>query len=290
MWPRRHRRRATVLAAAFTAVGFAWLAVRWLPTGGEIDQLLDRGDRVSSIMSALLAAVGAGLAYVAWRRPIHSVADVTGTGITGVRPAQLPADTQLFTGRKDELARLRRKLVVAGRRRLVAVVAIDGMAGVGKTTLSIRLGHQLARRFPDGQLFIDLHGHSDRVAPTEPGDALGRLLLAVGAPPDRIPSDLEDRASLWRSMLAGRRLLLLLDNAASDAQVRPLLPGTPGSLVLTTSRKRLVGLTNTHTLSLDMLPAGDAADLLIRSVGRDRLGAEPPGLVAEVVELCCNAT
>jgi predicted ATPase len=110
---------------------------------------------------------------------------------------------------------------------------------VVKTTLALRAAHLLADRFPDGCLFIDLHGHTDKIAPVEPTQALDRLLRSLGVPGDRVPVDPEDRAALYRSQLAGRRVLVVLDNAAHAGQVQPLLPGAAGCLVLVTSRRRL---------------------------------------------------
>jgi DNA-binding SARP family transcriptional activator len=213
--------------------------------------------------------------------PVESAA---GGGWRGAvpKPQQLPAPPRGFVGRQAELAAL------AGLpdESAVVITAVEGMAGVGKTALAVYAGHRIAEHFPDGQLFIDLHGFTQAVVPVEPGDALERLLRALGVPGERIPAGLDDRACLWRSVLADRRMLLILDNAATEAQVAPLLPGAPGCLVLVTSRRHLTGLEPTHTMSLDMLPLGDAFTLFTRSIGRDRLADQPPSQLAEVVELC----
>lgn len=198
------------------------------------------------------------------------------------RPRQLPAPPQMFTGRAAELADLDRVSDATA----VVITAIDGMAGIGKTALAVHAAHRLADRYPDGQLFIDLHGYTKGVAPVTPGEALDRLLRALGMAGERIPADLDERAALFRSRLAERRMLILLDNAAAEAQVAPLLPGTAGSLVLVTSRRRLAGLDQTHTISLDTLPPPDAIALFIRTAGDDRRAHRPPELVAETVELC----
>lgn len=202
-------------------------------------------------------------------------------------PAQLPADVAGFTGRTEQLARLDKLLAKAADPPTAVVIsAITGTAGVGKTALAIHAAHRLAHRFPDGQLFIDLHGFTAAMAPVEPTDALGRLLRVLGVPGHDIPVELDDRAAMWRSTVAGRRMLILLDNAATEDQIAPLLPGTPGSYVLVTSRRRLSGLDATETMSLDMLPLADALTLFVRSAGSDRLAGQPQELLTEVVELC----
>jgi tetratricopeptide (TPR) repeat protein/transcriptional regulator with XRE-family HTH domain len=197
-------------------------------------------------------------------------------------PRQLPAPPQLFTGRAAELADLE-KIHDAST---VVITAIDGMAGVGKTALAVQAAHQMVERYPDGQLFIDLHGYTEGVAPVEPGEALDRMLRALGVRGERIPADLDERAGLYRSRLAEQRMVIVLDNATTEAQVTPLLPGAPGCLVLVTSRRRLAGLDHTHTLSLDTLPRTDAVALMRRSVSDSRLAGHPADLVAELVELC----
>jgi DNA-binding SARP family transcriptional activator len=157
----------------------------------------------------------------------------------------LPAVTSNFTGRTRELDRILGLVPAHGlggvgpAPGLIAICAVDGMAGIGKTTLVLRAAHMLADRFPDGCLFLDLHGHTDKIAPVEPAQALDRLLRGLGVPGERIPADPEDRAGLYRSNLASKRVLVVLDNANDAAQVRPLLPAGPGCLVIVTSRRRL---------------------------------------------------
>jgi DNA-binding SARP family transcriptional activator/tetratricopeptide (TPR) repeat protein len=197
-------------------------------------------------------------------------------------PRQLPVPPQLFTGRAMELADLD-KIHDAST---VVITAIDGMAGVGKTALAVQAAHQMVDRYPDGQLFIDLHGYTDGVAPVEPGEALDRMLRALGVPGEGIPASLDERAGLYRSRLADQRMVLLLDNAAAETQVAPLLPGAPGCVVLVTSRRRLVGLDHTHTLSLDTLPPADAVALFRNCVNDSSLSGQSPELVTELVELC----
>ena len=144
----------------------------------------------------------------------------------------------------------------------------------------------MADRYPDGQLFIDLHGYTEGVAPVGPGEALDWMLRSLGVAGDRIPTGLDERAALYRSRLAEQRMVIVLDNAATEAQVKPLLPGAPGCVVLVTSRRRLAGLDHTHALSLDILPPVDAIALLRHNTGDSRLAGQPPELVAELVELC----
>jgi DNA-binding SARP family transcriptional activator len=197
-------------------------------------------------------------------------------------PRQLPADVAAFTGRAQELADLDRVPDTDA----VVITAIDGMAGIGKTALAVHIAHRIAGGYPDGQLFIDLHGYTQGMSPVQPADALDHLLRCLGVPGGQIPHRTEERAALYRTRLADRRVLILLDNAATEAQVAPLLPGAPGCLVLITSRRRLAGLDHTHTLSLDTLPLADAVALFCQTAGEGRLVDPPPDLLAELVGLC----
>ena len=192
-------------------------------------------------------------------------------------PRSLPAEVADFIGREHELADLSN---VDGP----LVAAIDGMAGIGKTALALRAAHRLASQFPDGQVFIDLHGHSEGGRPVTADDALGRLLRAFGVPQQQLPRDLEDRAGLLRSLLASRRVLIVLDNAADEAQVLPLLPGTPGSGVILTSRRRLTGLDPTVAVSLDTLTQQTAIELFTRIAAGSR--GTQHAVLAEITELC----
>ncbi|GAA2277427.1 BTAD domain-containing putative transcriptional regulator [Nonomuraea roseoviolacea subsp. roseoviolacea] len=193
--------------------------------------------------------------------------------------AFLPYDIADFAGRSAQLAEL-----CEGASQGVTISAIDGMAGIGKTALAVHAAHRLAERYPDGRLFIDLHAHTEGQRPLEPAEALEALLRQLGVPTERIPAAVTERAALWRAELAGRRVLLVLDNAADTAQVRPLLPGASNSLVLITSRQRLTGLDGARTLSMDVLPLPDAVALFTGIVG-ERAAAEPAA-VAEVLLLC----
>jgi tetratricopeptide (TPR) repeat protein len=167
------------------------------------------------------------------------------------------------------------------------VVVVDGMGGVGKTALAARWGHQVVGRFPDGQLYLDLRGHA-ATGPLRPWEAARRLLVALGDDPEEVPTSTDDAAARLRSMLAGRRVLLVLDDAVSVDQVRPLLPGTGGCLVLVTSRQRLTGLVvreGARQLPLDPLSETESVALLASLVGSGRVAAEPAA-VAELARLC----
>ncbi|MGP4102087.1 ATP-binding protein [Nonomuraea sp. KM90] len=196
-------------------------------------------------------------------------------------PRQLPADVE-FVGRARELALLDE----AGGASTVVITAIDGMAGVGKTALAVHAAHRLAARFPDGDLFVDLHGYTQGMAPADPADTLARVLDVLGVAGESIPQHVDDRAALYRSVLAGRKMLILLDNAADEAQVRPLLPGAGGCLVLVTSRRRLVELNDARTVSVDVLPAEDAIALFAGTAGPERVADAPREALAEVVHRC----
>ena len=163
--------------------------------------------------------------------------------------------------------------------------AIGGMAGIGKTTFAVHAAHRLAGSFPDGQFFLPLHAHTRGQRPVDPADALASLLLTAGVPAPQIPPGLEARAARWRDHVAGKKILLLLDDAAGHEQVRPLLPGTAGSLVLVTSRRRLAALDDAAVISLDMLPPGEAAALLARLAARPGCTPAMPA-VGEITRLC----
>jgi len=199
----------------------------------------------------------------------------------------LPRDIVTFTGRDAELVRLVGALgdLLSGGAGVVSIHAIDGMAGIGKTAFAVHAAHQLASRFPDGQIFLRLHGHTPGHRPAEPADALATLLLTIGIPAQQIPLDMEARAGLWRDRMSGKRLLLVLDDATGTDQVRPLLPGAAGTLVLVTSRRRLAALPDALTLTLDALEPDQAAELFTRLVGRADVQTSDRD-VADVARLC----
>jgi transcriptional regulator with XRE-family HTH domain len=196
----------------------------------------------------------------------------------------LPHDISSFTGRDADLAKLMASVRQAGG--VVGIYAIDGMAGVGKSAFAVHAAHVLAPRFPDGQIFLQLHAHTGGHQPVEAADALPSLLLTDGVAAGQIPAALSDRSALWRSHLAGRRVLLLLDDAASHEQVEPLLPGTPGSLALITSRRHLSALDGAVSICLETLPPDEAATLLIRLAGRPDLNGEDSAI--ERINLLCG--
>ncbi len=206
-----------------------------------------------------------------------------------VVPRQLPGAVRQFAGRTAELARLA-ALLDEDAGDTVVITAIDGTAGIGKTTLAVHWAHRIANRFPDGQLYVNLRGFDASAPAMTPADAIRGFLDAFAVPPDRIPIDLQAQSGLYRSLLAGRRVLVLLDNARDADQIRPLLPGTPGCLVVVTSRHRLTSLVTAdgaHPLPLDLLNTGEARELLASRIGRDRAATEPETL-DELIELCAR--
>ena len=250
-------------------------------------------------------------AVVAWRRrhdvlvAVHSeltrqdrqagppiTAGMGTARVVRVVPAQLPGDVDVFTGRAAELAELDRLLTAAptqtgatdaigGSSTAVVISAVSGTAGVGKTALALRWAHRVRAGFPDGQLYVNLRGY-DPDQPLSPGYVLAGFLRALGVPGADIPPELDERAASYRSLLDGRRMLIVLDNAATVEQVRPLLPGTPSALVVVTSRDALAGLVARHgarRLDLDLLPPEDAVALLRALIG-GRAEAEPDAAVA----------
>jgi DNA-binding SARP family transcriptional activator len=197
-------------------------------------------------------------------------------------PAELPHDIRNFIGRTAELARLDALLAAYGSAHGVFMGAIEGPAGI------VHWAHQIAGQLPDGQLYVNLRGHDHHHDPMTHGVALTQLLRSLGAEPGRIPADPGEQANLYRSMVAGRRMLLLLDNAASPGQIRPLLPGTASCVVLVTSRKSLTGLVaceGAHPLSLDRLGLAESVCLLRSILGNDRVAAEPEA-AGTLSELC----
>jgi tetratricopeptide (TPR) repeat protein/transcriptional regulator with XRE-family HTH domain len=214
----------------------------------------------------------------------------TGNAVHGPLPGgiaaatrTLPRDIASFTGREPEIESVLAGVTGAGAGGVADICAIDGMAGIGKTALAVHAAHRLAGRFPDGQVFLPLHGHTPGQQPVDPADALASLLQASGLPAQSIPDGLEPRAWLWRDRLAGRRMLLVMDNAASTGQVAPLLPGDGDCRVLVTSRRHLGDLPGVVTqVLLDVLTPPQAADMFTRLAPR---AAGSPAEVAEVVEL-----
>jgi tetratricopeptide (TPR) repeat protein/transcriptional regulator with XRE-family HTH domain len=198
----------------------------------------------------------------------------------------LPRDIASFTGRQAELAQLLDETDVPAAAGVIGIYVIDGMAGIGKTTLAVHAAHQLAGRFPDGQFFLRLHGHTSGQKPVDPADALVSVLLTAGMTVQQIPPDLEARAARWRDLVAGKKVLLLLDDAASHEQIAPLLPGDGGSLVLITSRRRLTAVQDAAVISLNTLRPDEGAALLARLAGRSEI--KPQSAAAEELARLCT--
>lgn len=209
---------------------------------------------------------------------------VTGGGPV---PAQLPAAAAGFVGREGLLERLDAIVAAHGQRSAATVIALTGTAGVGKTALALQWAHTSWDRFPDGQLFLNLHGYSVTRARTAL-DGLGQLLRALGMPPDRVPLDVEEASAAYRTLLTGRRMLVILDNCLDSQQVRPLLPGHRDCVTVVTSRDILSGLAardGVTRLAVDVLPPEDSQTLLSAIVGADRTAAEPQA-AQELAQLC----
>ncbi|GAA0259415.1 hypothetical protein GCM10010492_70460 [Saccharothrix mutabilis subsp. mutabilis] len=205
-----------------------------------------------------------------------------------VVPRQLPAAGDLFTGRAAELAALDRLLTISSSNRAMVISAIAGTGGIGKTWLALHWAHRNIEAFPDGQLFVDLRGFSPIGQPTAPVEAVRGFLDALGMDPARRPTDPDALVGLYRSLVAGRQMLIVLDNAGTSEQVVPLLPGGDSYTVLVTSRHRLPGLVarhGAHPLPLDVLSNAEARALLVTALGADRVAADEHA-VEELIGLC----
>jgi tetratricopeptide (TPR) repeat protein/transcriptional regulator with XRE-family HTH domain len=218
-------------------------------------------------------------------------AELPPTPVTAFVPRQLPLVTSPFVGRRSELAALDRLLGGdTPDASTVVVSAIGGTAGVGKTTLALYWAHSVAPRFPDGQLYANLRGHDQTGTPAGAAEIIHGFLQALLPDGARVPGSLDEQAAMYRSLLAGKRMLVVLDNARGSEQVRPLLPGSGGCLVLVTSRSRLPGLValdGARLLSLDVLSESEARDLFTVRMGAERIAAEP-GAVDELARFCAR--
>ncbi len=260
---------------------------------------LERGvNRTAHKDTALLLADALGLpdpvraVFVLAARGRAAAAEVlaaregAAAGASAAAARTLPRDIGSFTGRESELRQLVGAVAGAlGSGGVIGIHAIGGMAGIGKTTFAVHAAHRLGSRFPDGQFFLPLHAHTPGQRPVDPADALASLLLTAGVGAQQIPPGLEARAGRWRDCVAGKKILLLLDDAAGHEQVTPLLPGTAGALVLVTSRRHLTALEDATAISLDTLAPGEAAGLLARLAARPGLDPGDPA-VAEITRLC----
>jgi tetratricopeptide (TPR) repeat protein len=205
-----------------------------------------------------------------------------------LRPAQLPADIADFTGRDEQVKRLSDLLSgtgASGDPGAVRIAVVAGAGGLGKTSLAVHAAHRVRRRFPDGQLYVDLLGAT--AAPLLPGDVLARFLRDLGVDGKDIPVDEDERAARYRTTLARRRMLVVLDNARDAAQVRPLLPGSASSAVLVTTRSRMPDLASTRLVDLHVLDDDEALKLFVKVVGEERAAAEPEA-TAELLDACAG--
>ncbi len=272
--PMRERLQGLLMTALYQAGRQAEaLEVYHRTRGTLVDQLgLEPGNELKRLEHAILTGDPV----------LETTPTLESPTMAAITPAQLPADITDFTGRKAQLATIQH-LAAAADRCGAPLVAITGKAGVGKTTFAVHAAHRIRVHYPDGQLFVNLRGAQGH--PLAPADVLARFLRSLGVDRTAIPDDVEERAALYRSRLADRRLLIVLDNAACEAQLRPLLPGTPGCTVLVTSRARMAGLNGTRLVDLDILEPDQAVDLLARVAGPLRVAAEPAA-AREIVRLC----
>jgi tetratricopeptide (TPR) repeat protein/transcriptional regulator with XRE-family HTH domain len=263
---------------------------------GDLERSVVRRPRRTTV-ELLAAALGLGekdarsLAEAA-RRPPGPRGETSGPeGVASGDPSpsvprQLPRSVHRFTGREEQLGTLRRWSEAAARDGGSArVLTIGGMAGVGKTALAVEFGHSLVDQYPDGQLFLDLHGHTPGRTAVSPRAALARMLRAVGVGESRLGDDADELAELWRSLASDRRLLIVLDNAADAEQIRLLIPGRGGSLVLVTSRRRLPELDSAADLSLEVLAPNEAYALFVQVATPQRVVAQDAD-VREAVGRC----
>jgi DNA-binding SARP family transcriptional activator len=221
--------------------------------------------------------------------PAEAAAPATTTA-RAPAPAQLPADLLRFTGRKDELNQVEASVPDGDGRAAAATSVIHGMAGIGKTALALHAAHRLISRFPDGQLYVNLRGFDPAATAFDPADALAEFLEALGTRARDIPASLSARSAKYRSVLAGRRVLVLLDNARDAEQVRPLLPGTPGCLALVTSRNQLFGLAVSHqarAIALGQFDARESGEFLASALGAARTEAQPDA-TDSIIESCAG--
>ncbi|WP_237105955.1 AfsR/SARP family transcriptional regulator [Nonomuraea sp. MG754425] len=199
-------------------------------------------------------------------------------------PAELPPAPGTFAGRAAEIARMR-GLLGGDDTRTVKICQISGLGGIGKSSLAIHVAHAVADRFPDGRLYVNLHGSTPQMEPVEPIDVLGRLLRSLGVAESAVPADPEEAAGRFRSLVDGRRMLIVLDNARDAAQVRLLLPGSPACAVLITSRRRLTSFEGALQIPLDVLALEEGLTLLRDLLGAERVAGDPAA-ASEVVRLC----
>jgi tetratricopeptide (TPR) repeat protein len=254
----------------------------------SVRRLADALELQGQVREEFMAAAGRRLAGAA--EPVPGVRSPS-AGSVQIVPRQLPAVVRQFVGRQNELAALNSLLdSAAAGTPAVVISAIEGTAGIGKTALALHWAHSVAGRFPDGQLYVNLRGFDPSATPAEPAEAIRGFLDALGIVADRVPATPQAQAGLYRSLLADRRVLIVLDNARDVDQVRPLLPGSAGCLALVTSRARLAGLAvgeGAALLTLDVLAESEARQLLTGRLGAERVAAEPTA-AGELIELCAR--
>jgi tetratricopeptide (TPR) repeat protein/transcriptional regulator with XRE-family HTH domain len=266
----------------------------WRPRAESMRSLAEALELTGAEREQLIAAARArpttcGDAAPARReRPAEQAMPARGPAVV---PRQLPVPVRYFVGRTEQLAALTRRLEPGSKRaRTVIISAIGGSPGVGKTALAVHWAHQVADEFPDGQLYVNLRGYDPNGPPLRPAEALRGFLDAFALPAHRIPGSLDAQAALYRSLLSGRRMLVVLDNARDAEQVRPLLPGAPTCQVLVTSRTSLTGLTvadGAEPLALDLFSLDESRQLLAFHLGHDRVAAAPAA-VDDIVARCAR--
>lgn len=273
------RRQYVPLRRRYTTVDLTFLVERIIQADTDLAEVAARHQSSAGRAPRQVAIVHGGVHIQTPQSALRELSQ------EGSGPNNLPAPLADFTGRQQELDELIGR--IATGRGPLAIHAIDGMGGIGKTTLAVQLAHQVVIRYPDGQLFIDLQAHSAMEQPLEPAQAMSRLLSMLKATPARTPTTEAEWGEVWRAELSRRRVLVVLDNAASTAQVEHLIPGSSSSLVLITSRRRLDGLRTRGitSYSLDVLLHEAAAALFTNIVGKDRVREDRPS-VDEIVQLC----
>jgi tetratricopeptide (TPR) repeat protein/transcriptional regulator with XRE-family HTH domain len=262
-------------------------------TAAERERFLESAQAAPAAPAALAAHSAAGTAPAAPAGAAAAAGAVAATdqyGATPVTPVQLPPDLPGFVGRRAELEQLDRMLDTPGQPApTVLISAVSGTAGVGKTALTVHWAHRVAPRFPDGQLYVNLRGFDRGGRTMSAAKAVRAFLDALGVPAERIPVDPDAQVRLYRSLLAGKRVLIVLDNARDAEHVRPLLPEVPTALVIVNSRNQLVELVaamGTPVIVLDLLAPGEARELLVRRLGADRVDAEPDA--ADLIITACS--
>jgi len=229
-----------------------------------------------------VAALGSGVQIVHFHGELSRMPSVPAVALNS-----LPRDLSHFTDREHILNQIAETTTATNAGNATTIFTIDGMAGVGKTALALHVAHRLVSSYPDAQLYLNLHAHSRGRTPVEPASGLETLLRVLGVPDREIPDSLDVRAALWRSHLASRRALIVLDNAVNSSQVDPLLPGSGGCLVIVTSRRRLSGLAGAARIALDALVSDDAIKLFTWIVGPERVGSDQDA-VRQIVESCAR--